>query len=80
MNIHLSNLNIKTTADDIRQIFPSLENVTVSSIKHIRSSFTQIVTTFAYICIVDEVFAVKAIEVLNYTILHGSKIVARQSK
>lgn len=80
MNIHLSNLSISTTADDIRRLFSNLENITVSRVRFVKNSFTQIVTTFAYIRISDEVRAVSAIKVLNDTTLHGSKIIARESK
>lgn len=80
MNIHVSNLNIRTTAGDIRQLFSHLENITVRRVRFIKDSFTQIITTFTYIYIADDALAVKAIQVLNDTTLHGSKIVARASE
>lgn len=79
MNIYVSNLNIRTTANDLRRLFSNIENVTVSRVRFIKNSFTQIVTSFTYIHVADEMSAVKAIEVLNDTTLHGSKIVARKS-
>ena len=80
MNIHVSNLNIRTTADDIRRLFATLENITVSRVRFIKNSFTQIITTFTYVHIADETSAVKAIAILNDTTLHGNRIVAKESR
>ena len=80
MKIHVSNLNINTTGKDIRRLFSNLDLITVSRVRFNKNTFTQIVTTFAYIHIADQTTAVQAIRVLNDTTLHGNKIVVRPTE
>ena len=79
MNIHKTNLNIKTTAAVIRRLFSDVEHITVNGVRFIKNSFTNMITSFTYVRITDEQLIVRAIVVLNDSTIHGHKTAARHT-
>ncbi len=80
MQIHISNLNNKTTTEDIQQLFSAYDAVSVGPIRAIRDLATMLPKTFAFVTIPDNAAGIQAIKSLTNTMLAGNNLVITEAK